>query len=395
MKWILAILFWMTSVQIMQAQNDVQQNILVMNNCISQYNADNNSPLTLFETAGMLEQKQNNVVQRIRLADINHIYVMASHGGFSVNLNCVDSGLCVNLIKTNMTNAPMSSTVFFFTDGAAANSFAENFSHLVLKYKPAEQAMQLNLWKNEEGKIVLLTSHHETPVAPVAASNAPNKSTAASKKEKAELEEKEDIDEEEKPAKKTKAVVQRNKPAEKEDEDNEEKQEEKTKSKPRVERSEINPMDKADNNEKVGKAFCDQVAAIVKSGALNQFKDFEGRVTNATSNINESKSKIKGTKRNYLSWFNKKRAYIAEVKTSEDREALVSDFEIFQTELEDCLDGNWDDVDHSNDEIYANSKDEVKDIEYVNQTDKTMPSIRLVLVNDGAKFTYFLRFCVQ
>lgn len=73
----------------------------------------------------------------------------------------------------------------------------------------------------------------------------------------------------------------------------------------------------------------------------------------------------------------------------------MSDFEIFQTELEDCLDGNWDDIDHSNDEIYANSKDEVKDIEYVNQTDKTMPSIRLVLVNDGAKFTYFLRFCVQ
>lgn len=43
-------------------------------------------------------------------------------------------------------------------------------------------------------------------------------------------------------------------------------------------------------------------------GKEQNFKDIEGTETNSERKINDSKLKIKGAKRNYLSWYKSKRA---------------------------------------------------------------------------------------
>ena len=116
------------------------------------------------------------------------------------------------------------------------------------------------------------------------------------------------------------------------------------------------------------------------------------KTTNPTTKINESKLKLKGAKRSYLSWYKKERAFLAEYKTLIDHELILIEFEKLQTELEDCLEGGWEDIDHSSDEMYANVSEEVKDVEYKFTSDPTRPSLRIMINTDQSKrYTLFVR----
>ncbi|MBK8330747.1 MAG: hypothetical protein IPL09_15135 [Bacteroidetes bacterium] len=61
-----------------------------------------------------------------------------------------------------------------------------------------------------------------------------------------------------------------------------------------------------DAKTKSGNDFCSQLTNILQSGKENKFKAIEGKLTNADTKINDSKIKLKGARKNYLSWFKKK-----------------------------------------------------------------------------------------
>jgi hypothetical protein len=145
-----------------------------------------------------------------------------------------------------------------------------------------------------------------------------------------------------------------------------------------------------DDEQKGNKDFCEQLMSLVKSGLSTQFKDIEGKETNSEKKINESKIKLKGARKSYLSWFNQKRAFLAELKLVDDNDYAVEEFQNIQNQLDECLAG-WDDEDHSTDDIYESIKYEVKDVEYTDSKNPNSPSIRLIIASEGKKFIVFLR----
>lgn len=56
-----------------------------------------------------------------------------------------------------------------------------------------------------------------------------------------------------------------------------------------------------DAKSKGGSDFCNQLLSILQSGKENKFKNIEGKLTNAETKINDSKVKLKGARKNYLS----------------------------------------------------------------------------------------------
>ena len=78
----------------------------------------------------------------------------------------------------------------------------------------------------------------------------------------------------------------------------------------------------------------------------------------------DSKFKLKGARKNYLNWYKNERAYIAELKSSEDYEGLMIDFDNIQTEIEECLGHNWDNNDMSTGKEYDNFNGDIRDVEY-------------------------------
>lgn len=70
---------------------------------------------------------------------------------------------------------------------------------------------------------------------------------------------------------------------------------------------------------------------------------------------------------------------------------IIEEFGKLQTELEDCLEGSWEDTDHSSDDMYANSKEEVKDVEYASTADPLAPHLRILIHSEGERHTLFIR----
>ena len=67
--------------------------------------------------------------------------------------------------------------------------------------------------------------------------------------------------------------------------------------------------------------------------------------------------------------------------------------EKLQTQLEDCFGPEWEDSDHSSDDMYANVQEEVKDVEYHSNTDAAKPTMRMLINHDknGDKYTLYIR----
>lgn len=404
------------------AQDEAKLAVVKMNQCLSGFSADQAQPLSFFSISGMLEQKQPNLIQRIGVASVAKIQVEVSKIGYSVTLTCGGQDPCINLVKTDMSTSTMGSTTFFFNNPGAANTFAMQCQKLIAKVKKADVAGELILYKKENGETPFLPDQDPTLAiasSPKTSEPKPSTNTTSSPKEKTirEIQEEEDDNEGDKVEKGKKSKPAKTSKSNKEKEEMDTEQEEenpttsKTKKKARQtekledEEEDETPKTKSttkkrantedndmalDDEQKGNKDFCEQLMSLVKSGLSTQFKDIEGKETNSEKKINESKIKLKGARKSYLSWFNQKRAFLAELKLVDDNDYAIEEFQNIQNQLDECLAG-WDDEDHSTDDIYESIKYEVKDVEYTDSKNPNSPSIRLIIASEGKKFIVFLR----
>jgi len=376
------------------AQKSASTLVQEINATIQQYSADIKTPFHLFETIGTIEQAQNTFSSlRMKPGELQSIDVKPSALGFTVSIQCGENGHCLNLLKYDTLTTPMPSTAFFFTEASAANAFALALRDLGKALNKEAIPVKLDLIKdnNTNEKQILPAAKSNTkataqkhndddddinePEEPV--SKAPVTHAPHTVKTKAKVEEEDKDAEDAEPVKKTSRATTKTKTA-KDDEDVVEKEEQ---ASTRAASSDNLPTE----------PICRQLLSIIQSGKQSGFKDIEGKETNTEKKINESKLKLRGAKRNYLSWYRNKRAFLAEYKTSNDNELIIEEFGKLQTELEDCLEGSWEDTDHSSDDMYANSKEEVKDVEYVSTADPSAPHLRILIHSEGERHTLFIR----
>lgn len=386
-------------------QVNVKSEMNILNNCIARYGNLDPNPLTLFEASSIIEQKVGQVTQRVSLSEIGYIDVTSSKLGYSVNFKCNESSPCVNVLKSDMTSSSMNSYSFFFTEAGAANTFAEHFGALIMHYKSSEKTVTIKMYKDANGTIEFAKGM-ETPNAKF---NEKKEDVAEVKKESVRSEKTiQQIQEEEmatenqdqvEPIKKVKSTKKR---IDDEDEMNDEPVQKVTKRKTKIEdesedaeerprgrtKSTNTPIDDdpIDNLDET----CKRLLTVINAGG-SQFKSIEGAVTNPDKGINDSKLKLKGAKRNYITTYRGKRAFIAEYKSHVNFDILSEEFDLLQTELEDCLGGDWDYNDRSGNDEYENYKDELRDIEYVNTANKTMATMRILLLKNGGKYVLFVR----
>ena len=393
MRRIALLLLFISSFTGATAQTSISDLVKELNRTITIYSTDNAAPLTIYEPIGTIEQKKNeSSSQRFKLSEIGSILVEKNTSGFTVNIHCADSSRCMSLIKNDMSTSMMPSDAFFFNDARAANTFAKRLEELIAKYPSDRKPVQAQLLKE---------SIESTPSNEKNTGVSSSQKTTPPTKNKHEEDDEQEADDQE--DKKEKSAVREkkaplteaeakeraiNRRKQKEDDDADKAEERENKKAARKDNEAI------DNSaiQELTEPVCKQLLAIIKAGKDSKFKDIEGKETNPTTKINESKLKLKGAKRSYLSWYKKERAFLAEYKTLIDHELILIEFEKLQTELEDCLEGGWEDIDHSSDEIYANVSEEVKDVEYKFTSDPTRPSLRIMINTDQSKrYTLFVR----
>ena len=413
-----------------KAQESAATHVLAMNKLITGFAGDKSGPLVLYQQTGTIEQNQNNYISRIKLADIGNITVMPFQGGFSVNIYCQDSGQCVNLIRPNGNNSTVTLAVYIFTIDGAANAFAEQTHQLAKIFVGDTHPLLLKLFVSPEGKTNILRpkekviasepatiqqegEDNEAPPAtqPIAAKppvkaappvkntqedmdedgDLPKSNPAPNQKKVDKQQDQEDANVEPKPAKKnTKATKKEARDEEVTDSNDEPKE-----SKPARKSKTATAQDSEEKEEPViekSNDICEQIMQVIQSGKTKRFADLEGKVLNEQNKTNESRLKLKGAKRNYLSNYKNKRAFMAEYKVLTDNELIMIEFDKLQTQLEDCLDGNWDNEDRSGDDEYADLQGDVRDVEYKNTNDPTAPSMRIIMLSDGKKYVLFVRF---
>ncbi len=393
MKRILLLLLFISSFTSAIAQTSISDLVKELNRYITLYSADNAAPLAIYEPIGTIEQKKNETsMQRFKLSEIGSIIVEKNASGFTVNVHCVDSSRCMSLIKNDMSTSMMPSDAFFFIEAKAANTFAKLLSELITKYPSDRKPVQAQLLKETSDSATVNEKNTGTTSSQKTKQSSKNKNEEADDLEADDQDakkEKNTVHEKKAPLTEAEAkerAINRRKQKEEDDADKAEERENKT----AISKS----RDVTNNNpaEDLTEPVCKQLIAIIKAGKDSKFKDIEGKETNPTTKINESKLKLKGAKRSYLSWYKKERAFIAEYKTFTDHELILIEFEKLQTELEDCLEGGWEDTDHSNDEIYANVSEDVKDVEYKYTSDPLRPSLRIMINTDqNKKYTLFVR----
>ena len=400
---------------LVDAQVDVKKSAQVMQECLNMSN--NGGNIKMFEQTGILEYDQNNTQQRIKLSDLKLIAVNKNESGYSVDIKCVDENGCINFIKNNIESSMFKESAIQFGDVTLANTFAENMSNICSKYSNADAPIEKKLFTDANGKTPLIGVKAVAITSPAA--KATNKNIAKEEDEDENIE-KDDIEKtstkkQVAPKSENKKTIRNKKEKEENDDEGEVKLSAREKRKAARERDVENtdeadaPKEKTrlkrnsiiedvqanddDNTEdsKGGNDFCNQLKDILQSGKENKFKNIEGTTTNADTKINESKIKLKGTRRNYLSWYQQQRAFISELKSSKDYDQVYTEFENIQTTLDECLGGSWDMENKSNIEEYAKVKTEVKDVEFKNSMDKTMPTVRVIFLEDNNKFTLFLR----
>lgn len=434
------------------AQTDVKNTMALLQECLNLNTNSQQDVIKLYEQIGVIEYTLANFTQRVKLSELQKVEVKPHQSGFAVDIRCGDENKCISFIKNDTSNTPLTNTSVQFSDAALANTFAENLATLITHYKSGEPAVEKILHKNDQGKVPILgvkrSPDQKEPAAvkpPVAKPAEPAdtddepevKSTAAAPKlskeerDEARAEKKEELQRkaaekkeareeqlaEKKQARKNKtseaaeqeeedatdkpAVKSKRKSAKKTTDEDAAEDAEETDAKPsgrQKNKTSGNKLieDVGDNavSDEKGKAandFCAQLLQILQSGKDNQFKSLEGKLTNAENKINDSKIKLKGARKNYLSWFQKERAFISELKSGNDYELVLKEFEAMQTQLDECLGGGWDMEDKSNSEEYAKLKTEVKDVEFRKDGDASMPAIRVIFLETNDKFTMFMR----
>ncbi len=336
-----------------------------LNEINRKYSVQNTNDFQLLGSLGILEQRINAFsVLRIHLNELSAIRVAPL--SFSVNLECPGNENCMNIIKNDTLNTPIPATAFFMNDAASANEFASTLASL----------------RNEVDKSL-------KPIQPELIANVPahtekEQKTSIPKVEKKQTLDEEDEQEPEAPVTKEIKTNKNTKATKPEEENGDDETEDKKTKRSTKEAPEDQPENTVD-------PLCKQLELLLQSGCTLQFSDITGKETNPDLHINESKLKLKGARKNYISWYKNRRAFIAEFKTGTDRELVNEEFGKIQTTLEDCLSGNWEDTDHSDDPIYKNSNEEIKDVEYINVSKPNDPHFRLLIHSEENRHTIFLR----
>lgn len=411
MKWIFFVISCLFAAP-MSAQNDAKRTVALMNECLSLFSAAEEGQLILFELTGTLDFKQKSTSTRSSLAEIKLINVEKSTIGYHVNYTCLEGNNCINFIKSDMNTTPLNTGIFFLSDLKAANTLASGLFELCKKYQGSTLLCSLQLGKDANGQEPVMKMNQDAPIQPVVVTKPtlsnPGSAIKAEKKPDQDEDDTEDAaakqTEEKRPAPKAKS-----KSAKKEEESDDEAEEEKS-SKPKtaiarkqnrndeVEKEEPEPPtersepSRADNR-KIGTDACNRWMMVAESGKQKDFKDLEGKEVNASTKINESKLKIKGARKNYISNYKATRAFIAEIKTHADFGLLSEEFDQLQSELDECLGPQWDIHDRSADEEYNDYQGEIRDVEYRHESDSSLPGIRLIILADGEKYTFFIRIC--
>ncbi len=355
---------------LLQAQQSIKDALQRMNQCVVAFSSDNPRPLQLFQVSGTLEQAIEGRTQRIALPDINAIHVAQTAAGYSVTLMCQSEMSCITLVKEDMSVMNLSETQFFFNSPAAANTFASSAKNLIVGLQKTPSPVTLNPFKTPDGKMPLLPASGAAPVAtsPNANTTPTPKATPTPVPKANSLQtagNNDDGDEEDAPKPVTKGLAPRaTAPVEQEDRE------------PAAE-----PVD----------LFCKQILRIVQSGMKARFKDLEGKVINAQQGSNESTLKVKGARRSYLSQFEGKRCFIAEMKSYPDNELAIEALYDIQSMLEDCLGDSWENEDKSDDPAYDNVEFDVKDVELSDANNPASPTVRLAIAPEGNKFIVFIR----
>ena len=354
------------SFQFLNAQNNSAELVKNINATIEgSYN-----PFNFYEKSGNLEQTQDGIMQRFKLADIGSIKLTKNTEGYSVDITCKEQNGCITLIKNNTQVTQMSVSSFFFGNEMNGNAFASNFTKLISNYTKSEVKPNGIPAKKEETIATqepIKNEVKEIKTAPIVEQKAdgiihtPKTNT---KKEIAKVEEEEEIEDVEKSYAKSKT----------------------TKKNIEKEESEEKVVSKA------SKDFCNQINQLLKIANDKNFKSIEGNETNATKKINDSKFKLKGAKKNYLNWYNNERTFIAEIKTSLSYDDLMIEYDNVQAEIEACLGSNWDSDDRSGEKEYDNFNGEVRDTEYTDIDKKLKSRLRIILLSDeDNKSTLFIR----
>lgn len=343
----------------LQAQQGVKEALQRMNQCIVAFSSDNPRPLQLFQVSGTVEQAIEGRTQRIAMPDIHDIQVAQTAAGYSVVLRCQAELSCVTLVKEDMSVMNLGEAQFFFNSPAAANTFAASAKNLIVGLQKTPSPVTINPFKTPDGKMPLLPAPGAPGASPVSKPATPSAPPAKPSGSLTQQSDDEDDD-----AKPTTATP--------------------TKAAPKVVSDDEGPAEPVD-------LFCKQIKKLIQSGGASRFKDIEGKVMNAQTGTNESTLKLKGARRSYLSQFEGRRCFIAEMKSYPDNEIAIEGLYDLQSMLEDCLGEDWDNEDKSDDPIYDKADFDVKDVELSNSNNPAMPTVRIAIAPEGTKFMLFIR----
>jgi hypothetical protein len=367
---------------------------------------DKSEIFSFADKTGALEQHQGPYFYRLKLEDIGTIQEQFQSGKYNVTVGC-RFGNCFSLLKEETNTSNLNQNVYVFSSGQRSSRFAHALFELSKLYQQNGDEIQTSfLTISEESKPIVKA---ENPPVDKIAPPPPKKDALDELLEKEDKEEKDNTNAEEREEKDINVKPKRTAPAtrktktEEGEEEKEEVVELETKSSGRKVRKDRDDEDNSAigglaeketaSDEKTTKnsLLCKQLTQILQSGAMGHFKSIEGTETNTKTKINESKVKLKGAKRNYLSWHKKERAFIAEFKSTKDLDLLQIEYDELQTEIDNCLGPDWEFADKSSDEEYAEFSGEVRDTEYHNTVIPNSPTVRVILLSDNDKFTLFIR----
>lgn len=338
------------------AQTGIKEALQRMNQCVVAFSADNPRPLQLFQVSGTLEQAIEGRTQRMTMADMQTIRVSNTAAGYSVTMSCQQGLSCITLVKEDMSVMNSNEAQFFFNNPAAANTFASSAKQLAEGLQKTPAAIDVQLFKTPDGKTPLLPAAGAPPTVKANTTTPP-------------------------PAKPSGSLVLS---ANDDDDDATPRGTGATRAKETEQTNDEGPAEPVD-------LFCKQIKKLIQSGGAARFKDIEGKVMNAQTGTNESALKLKGARRSYLSQFEGRRCFIAEMKSYPDNELATEALYDLQSQLEDCLGEDWDNEDKSDDPIYDKADFDVKDVELSNANNPAMPTVRIALAPEGTKFMLFIR----
>lgn len=337
------------------AQTGIKEALQRMNQCVVAFSADNPRPLQLFQVSGTLEQAIEGRTQRMTMADMQSIRVSNTAAGYSVTMSCQQGLSCITLVKEDMSVMNSNEAQFFFNNPAAANTFASSAKQLAEGLQKTPAVIDVQLFKTPDGKTPLL------PAAGAPPSTKANPTTPPPAKPSGSL------------------ALSAN-----DEDDATPRGSGATRAKETEQTNDEGPAETVD-------LFCKQIKKLIQSGGAARFKDIEGKVMNAQTGTNESALKLKGARRSYLSQFEGRRCFIAEMKSYPDNELAIEALYDLQSQLEDCLGEDWDNEDKSDDPIYDKADFDVKDVELSNANNPAMPTVRIALAPEGTKFMLFIR----